>query len=123
MLMGLRFQFNQVLCVIFLVGIPYFVARCLERVRYRAVRLGILIGAGLGVPLSYFVQPVSVQTSMPLPVYLIGLINSLIVWADGNWMDILRFTLPMWTTFLATAAAGALAARLVSGTKQSTSVF
>ena len=55
--------------------IPYFVARCLERVRSRAVRLGILIGAGLGVPLSYFAQPVSVQTSMALPVYLIGLIR------------------------------------------------
>lgn len=120
MLMGLRFQFNEMLCVIFLVGIPYFVARCLERVRSRAVRLGILIGAGLGVPLSYFAQPVSVQTSMPLPVYLIGLINSLSVWADGNWMDILRFTLPMWTTCLVTAAAGAMAALLVSGTKRST---
>ena len=34
----------------------------IERVRCRAVRLGILIGAGLGVPLSYFVQPVSVRT-------------------------------------------------------------
>jgi hypothetical protein len=123
MLMGLRSQFNEMLCVIFLVGIPYFVARCLERVRSRAVRLGILIGAGLGVPLGYFVQPVSVRTSMPLPVYLIGLINSLSVWADGNWMDILRFTLPMWTTCLVTAAAGAMVAYLLSGTKRSTSVF
>jgi hypothetical protein len=68
-------------------------------------------------------QPVSVRTSMPLPVYLIGLINSLSVWADGNWMDILRFTLPMWTTCLVTAAAGAMAAYLLSGTKRSTSVF
>jgi hypothetical protein len=59
---------------------------------------------------------------MPLPVYLIGLINSLSVWADGNWMDILRFTLPMWTTYLVTAAS-AMAAYLLSGTKRSTSVF
>lgn len=120
MLMGLRFQFNEMLCVIFLVGIPYFVARCLEHVR-RAVRLGILIGAGLGVPLSYLAQPVSVQTSMPLPVYLISLINSLSVWANGNWMDILRFTIPMWATCLVTATVGGMAARLVSGRNRSPS--
>jgi hypothetical protein len=117
MLMGLRFQNNEMLCMIFLVGIPYIVARCLERVRPRAVRIGILIGAGLGVPLSYFAQPVAVRNSMPLVNYLIGLINSLSVWANGNWMDILRFTLPMWITCLVTAAAGAVAARLISGTK------
>jgi hypothetical protein len=122
-LMGLRFQFNEMLCVIFLLGIPYFVARCLERVRCRTVRLGILIGAGLGVPLSYFVQPVSVRTSMTLPVYLISLVNSLSVWANGNWMEILRFTLPMWTTCFIAAAAGAMAARLFSVTKRSASVF
>ena len=122
-LMGLRFQFNEMLCVIFLLGIPYFAARCLERVRCRTIRLGILIGAGLGVPLSYFVQPVSVRTSMTLPVYLISLVNSLSVWANGNWMEILRFTLPMWTTCLIAAAAGAMAARLFSVAKRSASVF
>jgi hypothetical protein len=123
MLMGLTFQYNEMLCLIFLVGIPYLVARCLEHVRPRAVRLGILIGAGLGVPLSYFAQPVSDQASMPLPIYLIALVNSLNVWANVTWADILRFTLPMWTTCLVMAAAGALAAHLVSGTKRSRSVF
>ena len=46
MLMGLRFQNNEMLCMIFLVGIPYFIAQCLERVQPAAVRLGMLIGAG-----------------------------------------------------------------------------
>jgi hypothetical protein len=63
-----------------------------------------------------------VPTSMP-SCLLIGLINSLSVWADGNWMDILRFTLPMWTTYLVTAAGAMAAAYLLSGTKRSTSVF
>jgi hypothetical protein len=122
-LMGLTFQYNEMLCVIFLVGIPYFLARCLERVRSPAVRLGILIGAGLGVPLSYFVQPASVQKLMSLPAYIVSLINSLSVWANGNWMDTWRFTLPMWTTCLVAAAVGALAARLISGKIRPTAVF
>jgi hypothetical protein len=122
-LMGLKFQYNEMLCVIFLVGIPYFAARCLERIRCRAVRLGILIGAGVGVPLSYFVQPASVQKLMPLPAYIVSLINSLSVWVNGNWMDTLRFTFPMWTTCLVMAAAGAMAARLISAKMRPTSAF
>jgi hypothetical protein len=122
-LMGLRFQYNEMLCVVFLVGIPYFAARCLERVPCRAVRLGILIGAGVGVPLSYFVQPASVQKLMPLPAYIVSLINSLSVWVNGNWMDTLRFTFPMWTTCLVMAAAGAMAARLISAKMRPTSAF
>jgi hypothetical protein len=53
-LMGLTFQFNEMLCVIFLVRIPYFVARCLERVRCRAVRLGIPDWRGPGCSLELF---------------------------------------------------------------------
>jgi hypothetical protein len=123
MLMGLRFQNNELLCVIFLVGVPYIVARCLERVRPEAIRLGLLVGAGLGVPLSYFAQPVAVQSSMPFPLYLIALVNSISVWANGNWMDILRFTLPMWTTCVVTAAVGTVAAYLISEAKRRTSVL
>jgi hypothetical protein len=116
-LMGLRFQNNEMLCAIFLVGFPYIIARCLERVRPDAMRHGILIGAGLGVPLSYFAQPIAVQSSMPLPLYLIALVNSLSVWANGNWVDILRFTLPMWISCAITAAVGALAASAISRVK------
>jgi hypothetical protein len=114
MLMGLRFQYNEMLCVIFLVGIPYLTVRCLERVGSAAVRLGILIGAGVGIPLSYFAQPVAIRNAMPISHYLIALINSLSVWANGNWADIQRFTLPLWITCLVTAATGALAARFIS---------
>jgi hypothetical protein len=119
MLMGLTFQYNEMLCVIFLVGLPYFLARSLERVPSGAVRLGILIGAGLGIPLSYFAQPASVQNLMSLPFYIVSLINSLSVWTRGNWMDTLRFTLPMLTTCLLMATAGALAARFLSGKTRS----
>ena len=122
MLMGLRFQNNEMLCAIFLLGIPYLIARCLERVHPAAVRLGVLIGAGVGIPLSYFAQPVAIRNAMPLSQYLIALVNSLSVWANGNWADILRFTLPLWTTCLVTAAAGALAAYLASRVKMRASV-
>ena len=92
-------------------GIPFFAAWCLERISNPVVRLGTLIGAGLGIPLSYFAQPASVQMAMSLPLYLTSLIESLEVWHHGNVADFLRFTLPMWMTSLATAVAGAMAAR------------
>jgi len=121
-LMGLRFDNNEMLCAIYLVGLPFFAAWCLERIVNPVVRLGVLIGAGLGIPLSYFAQPASVQTAMPLPVYLINLINSLSVWHDGNLTDFLRFTLPMWMTSLVMAVAGAMAARLFAAAKRSAPV-
>jgi hypothetical protein len=113
LLMGLRFQNNEMLCVVFLVGAPYFISRLLERVQPASVRLGILIGAGLGIPLSYFAQPAAIRNAMPLSHYLVALVNSLSVWANGNWADILRFTLPLWMTSLVLALAGALAARVI----------
>jgi hypothetical protein len=113
-LMGLRFDNNEMLCAIYLVGLPFFAAWCLERITHPIVRLGILIGTGLGIPLSYFVQPASIRTAMSLPLYLTSLIESLEVWHDGNAADFLRFTLPMWMTCLAMAIVGAVAARLFS---------
>ena len=121
MLMGLRFQNNEMLCAIFLVGIPYFLARCLERVHPVSVRLGLLVGAAVGIPLSYLAQPAAIQKAMPFSYYLVALINSLSVWANGNWAETIRFTLPVWTTCLITAVAGALGARIV-GAKMRASV-
>jgi hypothetical protein len=122
MLMGLRFQNNELLCAIFLVGIPYFLAGCLERVHPVAVRLGLLIGAGVGIPLSYLAQPAAIQNAMPFSYYLVALVNSVSVWANGNWGEVLRFTLPVWTTCLVTAVAGALGARLITGAKMRPSI-
>jgi hypothetical protein len=122
MLMGLRFQNNEMLSAIFLMGIPYFMACCLERVHPAAVRLGLLIGAGVGIPLSYFAQPAAIQNAMPFSSYLVALVNSLSVWANGNWGEMMKFTLPVWTTCLVTAAAGALGARLFTGAKMRPSI-
>lgn len=122
MLMGLRFQNNEMLSAIFLIGVPYVLARCLERVHPVAVRLGLLIGAGVGIPLSYFAQPAAIQKAMPFSYYLVALVNSLSVWANGNWGEMMKFTLPVWTTCLVTAAAGALGARLFTGAKMRPSI-
>jgi hypothetical protein len=122
MLMGLRFQNNELLSAIFLIGVPYFLARCLERVHPAAVRLGLLIGAGVGIPLSYLAQPAAIQHAMPFSYYLVALVNSLSVWANGNWGEMMKFTLPVWTTCLVTAAAGALGARLFTGAKMRPSI-
>lgn len=113
-LMGLRFDNNEMLCAIYLVGIPFLAAWCLERIANPAVRLGVLIGAGVGIPLSYFAQPASIQLAMSLPVYIVNLIKSLSVWHDGNVMEFLRLTLPMWMTCLAMAVAGAIAGHFVT---------
>jgi hypothetical protein len=122
MLMGLRFQNNEMLSAIFLIGIPYFLACCLQRVHPVAIRVGLLIGAGLGIPLSYFAQPPAIQNAMPFSYYLVALVNSLSVWANGNWGEIMKFTLPVWTTCLITAAAGAVGAHLIGKAKMRASV-
>jgi hypothetical protein len=122
MLMGLRFQNNEMLSAIFLIGIPYFMARCLERVHPVAVRIGLLIGAGVGIPLSYLAQPAAIQNAMPFSYYLVALVNSLSVWSNGNWAEVMKFTLPVWTTCLIAAVAGALAARLITGAKMRPSI-
>ena len=85
MLMGPDFKITRCLRAIFLIGVPYFMARCLERVHPVAVRLGLLIGAAVGIPLSYFAQPAAIQKAMPFSYYLVALVNSLSVWANGNW--------------------------------------
>jgi hypothetical protein len=118
-LMGLRFDNNEMLCAIYLVGLPFFAALCLERISHPVARLGVLIGAALGIPLSYFAQPASVQAAMSLPLYLTSLIESLDAWHDGNVTDFLRFTLPMWMTSLAMAITGAAAARFFSAARTS----
>ena len=122
MLMGLRFQNNEMLSAIFLIGVPYFMARCLERVHPVAMRIGLLSGAAVGIPLSYFAQPAAIQNAMPFSYYLVALVNSLSVWANGNWAEVMKFTLPVWTTCLITAAAGALGARLIAGAKMRPSI-
>jgi hypothetical protein len=114
-LMALRFDNNEMLCAIYLVGVPFLVAWCLYRIPNSRVRLGVLIGIAIGVPLSYFVQPESVQVAMSLPVYVGNLIESLDVWHNGRVTDFLRFTLPMWLTCTVMAVAGAFGARLLSG--------
>jgi hypothetical protein len=115
-LMGLRFDNNEMLCAIYLVGLPFFAAWCLYRIPTPAIRLGVLMGIGVGIPLSYFAQPGSIQAAMSLPVYLIRLIESLDFWHGGQVVEFLRFTRPMWITCIAMAVAGAVAARFLTKT-------
>ena len=112
-LMGLRFDNNEMVCAIYLVGLPFLAAWCLYRIGNPTVRFGVLIGIAIGIPLSYFVQPASVQTAMPLPDYISNLIDSLDVWHNGRVTDFLRFTLPLLITCIIMALAGALGARLL----------
>jgi hypothetical protein len=115
-LMGLRFDNNEMMCAIYLVGLPFLLAWCLYRIANPAVRLGVLIGIGIGIPVSYFAQPASIRTAMPLPDYVINLIASLAAWHDGQLTDLLRFTLPVWVTCVAMALAGAIGARFLDPT-------
>jgi hypothetical protein len=113
-LMGLRFDNNEMLCAIYLVGLPFLVAWCLERIADPAVRVGVLAGALAGVPLSYFAQPSSVRSVTSLPGYLFELIKTLRVWHDGQVADFLRFTLPMILACLVMAGVGALVAGAIN---------
>jgi hypothetical protein len=115
-LMSLRFDNNEMLCAIYLVGLPFVVAWCLYRIGDPTIRIGVLIGISVGIPLSYFAQPASIQTAMSLPLYIINLIGSLSVWHEGRITDFLRFTLPVGITCITMGLAGAIAAGLLGGT-------
>ena len=109
-LMGLTFIYNEWLLMIFLVGFPFGLAWCFERVRSLPIRRGLLMGLALAIPVSAYFQGegggVTLQT---LGAHLRDIMNLLGLWSQWDAAEFSGFVIPLVLTFLACGLVGAIA--------------
>ena len=89
---GLSFLYNELLALIFLVGVPYMLACLLERVKNETVRVGIIMGVGVGILSSYWMVKYGIQTAdshalTSQGAYLLFLVKQLETWNSLEWKD------------------------------------
>lgn len=121
---GVAFLYNELLCLIFLVSIPFFLAWVFERIpNLRARRLAVA-GLILGVPLSYWLQPVGVHAFFAanggVGQYFIALTNELGTWSSlelSEWAKTWEFIRPAVILSTGLAAAGGLIGLMLGGPK------
>jgi hypothetical protein len=121
---GVSFLYNELLCLVFLVSLPFFLAWFFERIpNLRARRLAVA-GLLLGVPLSYRLQPANVHAFFAahggLGQYLIALTNTQSTWNSleaAEWVKTWQFIRPALLAAPVLAVIGALAGRLLAGPK------
>lgn len=106
---GVAFPYNELLVIVFFVGLPFGIAWLLEKVLPAAMRWGLVLGIIAGVPLSWLAQPAT-RHIPTLGAYLQALVNFLGVWDSQKWGDLGEFIWP--ELFLFCAAAGIVGAAL-----------
>ncbi len=110
---GVAFIYNEFLCLIFLVSLPFFMAKLLEAlVRSARARWFAVAGMLIGVPLSYWLQS---DRRLSLGGYLLNLVNQMNTWSSlewETWRATLIFIAPAIACSLVMAAAGVVAAGL-----------
>lgn len=105
-LMGLNFINNELLVAIFLVGVPFGLAWCFEKISSRSLRHALLAGLGVGIPLSYFWQTAMVRSSFNVVTYSVEVLESIGAWRNwgfGFWFSFLQ---PVLVTCFLSALAG-----------------
>jgi hypothetical protein len=89
---GVAFLYNELLCLIFLVGVPFMLARLLERMQNKSARAGFIAGAGVGIFCSYWLAKYGLhftdsRAMTSLGSYLLSLVNQLGIWNSLEWKD------------------------------------
>lgn len=110
---GVSFQYNELLVFNFLIGLPFGMAWVLEKTLSPHLRWGLIIGAMIGVPLSYWFQAPHPTHFANLAEYFLSLINSLGVWADQEWSHFFQFNSPVFITSALTGVVGMGVAYLI----------
>ncbi len=109
---GVAFQYNELLDFTYLVGVPFGIAWVMEKFLSKRLQWGLVTGALIGVPLSWFFQTAP-STHIPnLPQYFLRLVESLGVWASQDWRQFFSFNTPVFITCAITATAGMFVAYL-----------
>jgi hypothetical protein len=117
---GVAFLYNELLCIIFLLGLPFALACLLERVQNKTVRTGILAGAGLGILASFWTAGLvfSAEESRAfasLGTYLLSLVNQISIWSSlswDEWAGFFYFIMPAAFTAVIGALIGGASCRL-----------
>jgi hypothetical protein len=126
---GVSFLYNELLCLVFLVSLPFFLAWIFERLPNLWARRLAVAGLLLGVPLSYWLQPTNVHAFFAanggLGQYLIALTNTQSTWNSleaAEWVKTWQFLRPALLAAPVLAVIGALAGRLLRGPKEQAAV-
>ncbi len=109
---GVAFQYNELLDFTYFVGVPFGIAWILEKSLPARSRWGLVLGALVGVPLSFIFQSAPPSHIPNLPAYFLCLIDSLGVWANQDWKQFFAFNTPVIVTCAVTGALGAVVAFL-----------
>lgn len=108
---GVAFPYNELCDFIFLVGIPFGLAWVLERIKNVRVRHAILVGAGIGCVVSYWIHDYTGEATSSLGNYLLSLSNNVFgVWNNPDWKGMLNYLQPA----TACATVGAAIAAVVA---------
>ena len=119
---GVAFLYNELLCLVFLINLPFLLAWLFERMPILWARRGAVAGLLLGVPLSYWLQPEGVRAFFAnndgLGQYLIALTNLQTTWSSlelAEWQKTLTFLTPVALTCMALTVIGAVVGWKVGG--------
>ncbi|HEY2572790.1 MAG TPA: hypothetical protein VGH65_01935, partial [Verrucomicrobiaceae bacterium] len=114
---GVVFPYNELLTFVFLIGLPFALAWVLEKLLSKELSWGAVVGALVGVPLSWITQTPNAHISN-FEDYLQSFVNFLGVWDSQRWDDLLDFVWPeMLLVCALTSAAGIAAAWWISQKK------
>ena len=91
---GVAFPFNEMMDFIFLLGLPYGLAWIYEKIPGTLVRRAFLLGCGLGILASYWLQPDLVKGKFYPQEYVLELIKCLTVWTYQDWARTFAFVGP-----------------------------
>ena len=110
---GVAFINNELLCFVFLVNLPFFLAWLFERIQDTRTRVFAVAGLLLAVPLSYWLQPDGVHAFFSnnggLVQYHRALINTIGTWNSleaAQWQETATFLRPVIATAFWLAFAG-----------------
>lgn len=111
---GVAFQYNELLDFTYFVGLPFGLAWVMEKAFSNPVRWGVIIGAFVGVPISWFFQWAPPAHIATMQDYFLCIVNSLGVWASQEWGRFFDFLAPVFATSAVCGLLGAGVAVLIS---------
>ena len=111
---GVAFPLDELCDFIFLIGVPFAMAWCVERIQSVAVRYGVLIGGLGGIVSSVGVHRSWGRFPTPLAEYLLAMVyKTCSVWSSMDWAEFFNFMTPAILCGAAGAALGAGIAYLI----------
>ena len=94
-LMGLNFLNNELMCLLFLIGLPFGLAWCFEQIRSPVIRRGLVAGILLSIPFSDFFLIEAYRITTTLPTFRLPPLDIIQVWGKWQTDHFLRIVAPL----------------------------